>query len=178
MSAPPPARQEKMPPSWALAAGSWGMSQSQPQARLRVPSWRGTFEISQPSLSVYSQERTQGGCGCPRSQSPGGEWWAQWKKQGHVSRAGGRWGQARGSRAGGSGLWLSPSVAANPGSREQTTSLQAHLRPKCPVHSGHVVDDLTGQPSKERARAPDPLSRKDGSELLCSGSTPLLRCNP
>ena len=71
-----------------------------------------------------------------------------------------------------------PLCGCQPWEQGADHSLQAHLRPKRPVHSGHVVDDLTGQPSKERARAPDPLSRKDGSELLCSGSTPLLRCNP
>lgn len=50
-----------MRPSWALAAGSWGMSQSRPQVQLRVPSWQGPLEISPPSLSVYSQEWTLGG---------------------------------------------------------------------------------------------------------------------
>ena len=66
-------RQEKMTPSWALAAGSWSMSQSHLRAQLGIPSWQGTFEIIQPSLSVYSWEQKQGGRSCPKSQCPGGE---------------------------------------------------------------------------------------------------------
>ena len=38
-----------MRPSWALAAGSWGMSQSRPQVQLRVPSWQGPLRSARPA---------------------------------------------------------------------------------------------------------------------------------
>ena len=60
-----------MPPSWALAAGSWGTSRPHPLSTTQSLKLAGTPEISQPGLSVYARGTDAGRSCLPTVTEPG-----------------------------------------------------------------------------------------------------------
>lgn len=156
--------------------GSWllGHVTVTPRAPLRIPSWQGTSQTSQPCLSVCDREQTRGGHGCPRSQSPGGGGTVEKLSTREPGRHTGQT-QLSGSRV--RGMGQPHSLSFHPwGAEAEGQLLRACLglssaEHKCRTSSGYIINCLQAT-EPEGALCP----RKRGSHPPPSGSpTPLRR---